>query len=342
MTETLWFSLHIALLLLMGGLIIYALLNSARELLWFYIASIFFAMLFAYFERSFFELLGALTSWNENYSLLSIVSTISFDHVLRQLLVFIGLFFLESVVLFLLVSLYSAFSGHLKRLTFFLRSLSQILWQALSFAFLTTLFFLLQKDLGVTLDAVFLKLSILLISFVYLLQLFLRWMDNAALRTSKIFMEFLYVTGILMMLAVFLDRLFFLPVENYQIIFLEHLTMFFLGCLLMGVIGTFFVRAYFSSSFFLDHFSWYIPLMARLVKKYLPLKRVRKELLVTEQHIAKGTLLSFLIVFLFMLLLAFHWTLAVIALLFISYFFLFLFLDRQEDMKIRGEVVESR
>ncbi len=338
-----WFLFGIGVLFFIEvALIVFSFVRHARLLSWFYGASLLLGLLFVgcFFGYSLF--LDSIVSAHPEWSLQLLSSFLNVSSILRQLVVYFFLFGLEGLLLTVMLCIFSLASGQLGTLKSFLLRAQSLGWQALFFSALTLFSALLMKDLGVLLTDTVLTQLFEFASFVFLLQLFLRLIDSPYLKTPALFLEYTFVCGLLMTLGRFLLSFWLFSwegVDSARFFFFDQLIAFLFSFLLSGLLGTFFVRAYFISPFFLIKISQLVPFFSRLVFRLMGHEFNNPS---AQIAIRKGIVLSFFLGFLLLLFLFLEWTLLLIAGFFVAYFLLFLFLDRQHNMMVRGEVVEER
>ncbi|MGE3279207.1 MAG: hypothetical protein AB7J40_05515 [Candidatus Altimarinota bacterium] len=277
-----------------------------------------------------------LASYRSDWSLIYLVQTVGLKEILTEL-VFYHLFYgalAAGVVIVLLI--YALITFQWRR---FLTIGTRVYRQSGCIVFFSVLTCVFQRVweilFEVRMEAMVSMLE--LFGFLLVFQLLIRLLDSARLESPRLFLEYFYSLGLGFL---FLRFFFLLPgwiMRPAQIhgIFFEQVFVFFFVLLLIGLLLSFALRAYFISPFFHARFrSWYGMFVKRDVL-------TEKERFVPYQLI-QGLLLSSVVGFLFLLSIFQGWILPLVLFFFAGYFLLFYLLDHLEDMKTKGDLVPQR
>lgn len=336
-----WLTGALVITLLMLILVCFSFFRNIRRLAWFSMAGMVTAGVYLFSILEFPVALQWLSNYRIDWALLALVHTINVSTVFMQLLIYIALFILLALTIIAALGLWSLLTFRFQRCRIiFRRSISES-WMVLVFALTAVIVNLLLVSILGRVNLEQLGDVFQLMSFVFCLQLFLRLIDTAYLHTPKLFMEFSYSTGLMMLLFTFFFDWFKLlsgAVLDHEL-FLNQLFSFFLGLLVIGILSHFFVRAFFASTFFLEIAE------RRSLRLFVWTSRLLltgREATFAHRKILIGVIFSLLIGIVFLLLVFQGWNLALIPAFFLGYFILFYFLDRQDDARIRGDIVEKR
>lgn len=305
---------------------------------WFFIAAVLGGFLFVAFFSSLPTSFEYLASYRPDWSLLYLVKTWTLRSLLTELVFYTVLYAVLGILLVVSLELWALFSFSWGRFRVLLRRAIGQSWFVFFFSFLTLSATRLWASVF---DASWESLMnvLLLLFFFFYLQFFLRLLDSARFHVSHLFLEFVYALGFVILLFRFsLDWYFFLVLQEVSIhqLFLGHLFLFFLSILLLGIFATFVIRSFFVSPFFLDHLSRKNSYLLRWTGSFA------KTTLYTSGYIFLGVVFSVAVGLLFMVVHEYELYLFEILLFFAGFFVLFYLLDRQEDMRIRGDLVDQR
>lgn len=323
------------------GLLLFSVIRQ-RRLLWFYGASAVMALVFSGFQYGLPRLLELLASYRSDWSLLFLNQNVSFVTLLTQGVFLVLWYALIGLVLFLTLELWSLVSFRWQRLRIIFDRVLRQSWYVVFFGLMTLI---MNVFTGILVDGLSQAqlLSVLQLgTLLFSLQFFVRLCDNAYLHTPKLLMEYLYATGLMVLLSHFVtDWLWAFEQEQFFLksLFLQQMLSFFLVLLLLGILGTFFVRALFASAFFLQHYHRQTTVMRVWTSRILLSQKDRDY---RGQRMMMGMGLSLLVGFIFVELILMELYLVFVPLFFLAYFLLFVLLDRQDDMRLRGDIVDKR
>jgi|CXWL01.1.fsa_nt_gi hypothetical protein len=344
--DHIWFMASNAIMLMMLILIFWSMFRHIRHLAWFSIAGLLTGFVYVLAGEGFpiilewmFDLLSRQTSASP-FVLTILISFFEYVVIYAAL----------ALVITLTLVLWSLVSFRWQRCRILLHRSMAESWLIVLFAGLHVLsLFLIGSVFGLEILTPGPLVQLFqMMSFIYCLQLFLRLIDTAHLQNSKVFMEFSFTTGLGMLLFKFLldwgnflyevtgDPATTLAYE--QTLFLQQLFVFFLGMMLIGYLACFFVKGLFVSKYFLERRRR----LSGLSRWTLWLLLSGREPTYPRQNIVTGVIVSISVGFIFLLIGFQGWSLGLIPAFFLSYFLLFYLLDRQEDARIRGEIVDKR
>jgi hypothetical protein len=337
-----WFAGSVLLMVLMLILFLLSFFRNIRSLVWFYVVAIFMAGLYVLALQWFPFFLETLVSYRSDWSLVFLFQNPSVAHVLTLLVFYFLVFALMGVLSIVLLELWSLLTFRWKRMkVIFERALSES-WFVLLFSLASVLFGFVWFTAFGKIDFDILDRLFAMFSFLFLLQFALRMVDNAYLHTPKILMEYLFSMTFIFVLARFFGEGAGL-IENatfsVKVVFFEQLFVFFLSVLLTGLMASFFVRALFASTYFLEQHQRKTSMLVSWTSRFLLSSKDRHY---SHYRIVLGILLTIVMAFVFELLMFHEWYLTLVPAFFLSYFALFFVLDRQDDMRVRGDLVDKR
>lgn len=337
-----WFWGLGGLLLVVLGLIFFSFFRNIRNLAWFSFASLFAAALYTSSIAFYSPLLDFLVSYRSDWSLLYLTQNPSLVSLLTLLVFYFLVYSILAIALTVLLDFWCLVTFRWQRLrTILQRSISQswfvgffsvvsvvtpFLWQLLAGS--------LQQEIFVVLFQFF--------SFLFLLQLVLRLVDSAYVSSPRQLMEFVFFSSLLFYVGGFIyDGVLFLTNDQVfaQAFFLRQFFLFFLLMLLMGFLGHFLVKAWFASALFLDHYHRQTSLLFSWTSRFFFSSR---DGVYTYRMVFGGIVLTLFLGVLFLFLASQGFLLILIPAFFLSYFLLFVLLDQQEDLRVRGDLVDKR
>jgi len=323
-------------------LFVFSMLRNVRSLFWYYLAAILIGVvysLYVYWNPVFLE---ALVAYRSDWSLVYLLNNFSFSSVLSLWVYYLIVYGFLAIIIIVTLGLCALLTFRWRRLKIIIeRSLSES-WYVLLFSVLTVFFNYLLVLFFDQLSFDMLMSWFEVFAFLFCLQFFLRLLDNAYLHTPKLFLEYAYATGLAFLLFRLLALWYDFGVQNQafaQDLFFQHLFSFFLVILLLGYLATFFVRALFSSAFFLEHHQDKMSVFYVWTSR---LFLIPKDKSYSAQRILLGINISIVMSFVFVLFLLKAWYLVLIPVFFLGFFGLFFLLDRQEDMRVKGDLVNER
>jgi len=302
---------------LMLVLLLFSFFRNVRTLAWFSLASLLTAGIFLLTIRSFPLLTDWLVSYRSDWSLLYLSQTIRASTLLIHFIIYFSIYSVLAIVLILSLGIWSLLTFRWQRWRIILQRAFSESWLVFFFAFFSVLIDVIFGALLPIMKFDVLSGVFQLMTFLFCLQLFLRLTDTAYLRTPQLFMEFTFASGLWMLLFRFVaDLVSFLgqtspTADMAKSLFLNHLFSFFLGVLLLGILAHFFVRTIFS--------------------------RTHK-----QQKIPLGVVSTAVLGAVFLLLVFGEWYLALIPAFFLGYFLQFYLLDRQDDWRVKGDLMSKR
>ena len=337
-----WFWGLGALLFLIIVFILFSFFRNVRTLAWFSFASLFAAGVYTLGVTYFSPLLDFLVSYRSDWSILYLTEHPSLVSFLTLLVFYFLVYSVLAIALTVILDFWCLITFRWQRLrTILHRSVTQswfvgvfslvsvatpFLWQALAGN--------LQQEVFVFLFQFF--------SFLFLLQLVLRLIDTAYLSTPRQLMEFVFFTSLLFYVGGFsYEAISFLTNEQVfaQSFFLRQFFLFFLLMLLMGFLGHFFVRAWFASALFLDHAHRQTSLLLNWTSRLFFSSR---DSVYAYRMVFGGIVLVLFLGTSFLFLAYQGYILVLIPAFFLCYFLLFVVLDQQEDLRVRGDLVDKR
>lgn len=337
-----WVGGSAAILFVIVVFFVFSLFKNARSLIWFYGASILVAVLYSAYIYWYPFFVEALVAYRSDWSLVFMLNNFSLTSILSQLVYYMILYGIIAITIIVVLGVWSLLTFRWRRLRIILeRSFSES-WFILFFSILSVAFGYIALPFFEQLSFSTLSSMFELFAFLFVLQFFLRMIDNAYLHTPKLFMEFSYATGLVFLLSHYLlDWYAFTTSEQAfaKTMFLDHLFSFFLVILILGLLVTFFVRAIFSSAFFLEHYQAKTSLLFVWTSR---LFLTRRERAYAGTKVLMGIFLSLTVGFILLLMVLKVWLLALIPAFFLGYFVLFYLLDKQDDMRVKGDLVDER
>lgn len=337
-----WFWGLGALLALVLLLVLFSFFRNIRTLAWFSFASLFAAGVYTLGVTYFSPLLDFLVSYRSDWSLLYLTQNPSIVSFLTLLVFYFLVYSVLAIALTVVLDFWCLITFRWQRLrTILQRSVSQS-WFVGFFSLVSVLIPFLWQLLAGNLQQEVFVLLFQFFSFLFLLQLLLRLIDSAYLSTPRQLMEFVFFTSLLFYFGDFsFQAIGFLTNEQVfaQSFFLRQFFLFFLLMLLMGFLGHFFVRAWFASAFFLDHAQRQTSLLFHWTSRLFFSSRDG----VHAYRMVFGGIALILFLGVFFLFLAYQgFILILIPAFFLCYFLLFVVLDQQEDLRVRGDLVDKR
>ncbi|MDP2691688.1 MAG: hypothetical protein Q8O95_04780 [bacterium] len=340
-----WGGGSVVLFALVLAVIVYSFFRNVRRLSWYYGAALIVAVIWGAFVMWVPGFLESLVVYRTDWSLVYLVQAGSASALLSQLVFYLLVYGGLAVGVLLGIALWSVVTFRLERLKSLFRRSFSMPWGVILFSllslFLSYLWILLFE--GMAFDILISLLE--LMSFLFVIQYFIRLVDTAYLNTPQIFMEFVWVSGLMMLFVSFLfswsdtlssPDLALLSARNF---FFHELFVFFLGVLLLGFLTTFLVRSVFASQFFLEHSFRRIPFLSGFFSRlFSPLHQKAYG----DQRVFIGIVVSVFTGFFFLMMVHQQWYLLLVPFFFLGYFVLFCLLDRQEDMRVRGDILEKR
>lgn len=339
--DPLWVSGSMGLMLLVVVFLIVSMVRH-RRLAWFYGAAVVMAMVFVALQYLLPEILETLVSYRSDWSLVFLTQNMTALTLVTEWLFLLLWYGLSGLILVLALGFWSLITFRWQRLKIVMERALHQSWFLLFFSVLTLIMNILTGYLVDTLSLGHLMAVMQLGLFLFFVQFFLRLVDNALLHTPRILMEFLYASGMVLLLGHFVsDWLLAFEMEQFflKALFLQQVFSFFLIVLILGLLGTFFVRALFASAFFLQHYHRQTTVMRVWTSRVLLSAKDRDY---RGQRILIGMAVSFVVGFVFLELILMELYLVFVPMLFLAYFFLFVLLDRQDDMRVRGDIVDKR
>lgn len=337
-----WFGGIVVLLLLMMLVFFLSFFRNAKQLIWFYMAALFTGVFYAFVLQWFPVFLEALVSYRSDWSLVFLLQNPSVSSVLSLIVFFFLVYALMGIIMILLLELWALLTFRWQRMkTLFERALSESWFVLLLSVFTTALLMVWFTAFG-KIDFLIIHRLFAIFSFVFLLQFVVRMIDNAYLHTPKIFMEYVFSLTIVLVFARFIVEGIASLSDTallVKVLFFQHVFLFFLSILLAGFLASFFVRALFASTYFLEQHHRKTSVLVSWTSRLLLSSRDRHY---SHYRIVMGILLSLVMGFVFEMFAYHEWYLTMIPAFFLSYFALFFVLDRQDDMRVRGDLVDKR
>jgi hypothetical protein len=335
-----WFAGGFVILLLLFLLFFVSFIRNFRALWWFYGAGVLCAILFLFSSESFLTIVEHVASYRPDWSLTYLVQTFTFESLITEFVFYLGLYGLAGVLLLLVLLMWSFVSFQWNRLKILIHRARDQSWFVLLFALLNISF----QHLGFLLrgfnDLSFFASLFQFLLFLFLFQLFIRLVDSAKFHTSALFIEYNYAVGFLFLALRFLldwNDLLLMGSGSIQELFLNHLFLFFFMLLLLGFFISSGIKAFFVSPFYLEQYFHRSGWSSTFLKFFQDRKKMY-----AQAQLFKGIALSSLIGFSFFVLLLSEMYLVLVFGFFFGFFGLFFVLDRQEDQRIRGDLVQKR
>lgn len=334
-----WMTGSLLLFLTAFSFFLYSFFRHIRTLGWFYVAAVLGGAIFMSFFFLLPEVLEYLAAYRADWSLLYLLQTSTVRSLLTEFVLYCLLYSVFGIFLLVGLEAWALLSFSWKRMkVIYLRAVHQS-WFILFFSLLTIVLSRLGGSLFTEVSWVSSLNVLFLLFFFFYLQFFLRLLDSARFHVSHLFLEFVYALGFVVLILSFsFDWYAFLVYQEgsvYQL-FLSHLFLFFLSVLLLGMFATFVIRSFFISPFFLHHLAKKTTFLSVLMNNSA------RELFYTRGYVFLGVLCSVVMGFLFITIYEWELYLFQVLLFFAGFFILFYLLDRQEDMRIRGDLVDQR
>src|SRR5690606_6377768 len=334
-----WMTGSILLFLTALSFFFYSFFRHARSLGWFYVAAVLGGAIFMGFFFLLPDVLEYLAAYRADWSLLYLLQTWTFRSLLTEFVLYCFLYSAFGIFLLIGLQIWALFSFSWKRVqVIYLRAVQQS-WFILFFSLLTMVLSRLEGILFFEVTWMSSLNVLFLLFFFFYLQFFLRLLDSARFHVSQLFLEFVYALGFVVLIFSFswdwYDFLVYQEESIYQL-FLSHLFLFFLSVLLLGMFATFVIRSFFISPFFLPHLAQKKPFLLGIMST------PARELCYTRGYVFLGVLCSVLMGFVFIAVHEWGLYLFEVLLFFAGFFVLFYLLDRQEDMRIKGDLVDQR
>lgn len=340
--DPLWFAGSVILMVLMLILLMISWVRNARQLFWFYMVGLLTAVFYGAVLTWFPLFAQALVSYRSDWSLVFLIQNPSIAHFFTLLVFFFAVFALMGIVMLFVLELWSLLTFRWQRMKVLLeRALSES-WFVLVMSVLSVISVSLWYVVFSAIDFDILTRMFALYSFLFLLQFVFRMVDTAYLQSPKLLMEYLFSLTLMMVLARFVgEGIGLLSDQSFsvKVLFFDHAFIFFLCVLMTGFMASFFIRALFASTYFLEQHQRKTTLLVAWTSRILLSAKDRHY---SHYRILMGVVAAFVLAFFFELLLIQEWYLTLIPAFFMAYFALFFILDRQDDMRVRGDLVDKR
>ncbi len=337
-----WFAGALLLMFLMLMFFCLSFFRNARRLVWFYVVILFIAALYVLSLQWFPLFLEALVSYRSDWSLVFLIQKLSVSHVMTLLVFYFFVYALLGSFVVVLLEIWSLLTFRWKRMKIvFERALSES-WFVVIFSFMSTVFGILWFSLFGKIDFEVIERLFAMSSFLFLIQFSIRMIDNAYLHTPKILMEYFFSMTLLFVLFRFFGETLGLLSDatfSVKVLFFDQLFVFFLSVLMTGFMASFFVRALFASTYFLEQHHRKTSVLVSWTSRFLLSSKDRHY---SHYRILLGILLALVLGFVFELIVFHEWYLSLVPTFFLAYFILFFILDYQDDMRVRGDLVDKR
>lgn len=335
-----WFAGAFALWALVFVITSISLFRNFRLLSWFYSAVFLCAAVYFFsfgYYIGFVEFLGSIRS---DWSLFYLIRDFSVKSLITEFIFYAGTYGVLGVLIISVLQFWALITFRWNNLKIFFEKAYRQNWFVMFFALFTLIFHRLwfywlgSGDIGM------LQQSFGLFTFLFAFQFMIRLIDNARLDTSKVFLEFTFVSGFIFILLKFsIDwyQYYLSTSGNIHQLFISHLFSFFLVLLLIGIFVLFSIFGFFASPFFMETYFQKRGFIRSILRIYPQPKESYK-----NYKFLKGVFVSLMVGSFFLLINSLGLILPLIIMFFGGYFILFYFLDKQEDLRIRGNLVEKR